>query len=146
MRELKQPNHEEMQFLVSNKRRRFNIAEFALMTGLRCIGNLDKNRLKTGDGNFKKFYVKDYEKLSKADLEIVFLMNQFRSDEEVVNMVVLYLINNFLLFKVKMKLVDDVDIQICASGALMSTPLGQSGVQYDFAIYLKSIERESYEG
>ena len=44
-------------------------------------------------------------------------MSQFKSNEEAVNMVVLYFINNFLLFKDNMKLVDDIDIKICASGA-----------------------------
>ena len=49
MRELRQPNQEKMCFLIDNKRRRFGIVEFALMTSLRCIGDLDKNRLKTGE-------------------------------------------------------------------------------------------------
>ena len=42
MRELNQPNHEELWFQIGNKHRRFSIAEFALMTGLRCVGDLDK--------------------------------------------------------------------------------------------------------
>ena len=99
-----------MWFLIGNKHRRFGIIEFALMTGLRCIGDLDKNRLKTGDDSFKEYYFKDYEKLSKADLKTVFLLSQYRSDEEAINMVVLYFINNFFFFKDKIKLVDNVDI------------------------------------
>ena len=52
MRELKQLNQEEMWFLIGNKRRRFGIAKFALITSLRCIGDIDKNRLKAGDDSF----------------------------------------------------------------------------------------------
>ena len=52
------------------------------MTGLICVGDLDKNRLKTGDDSFRDYYFKDYSKLSKADLEAIFFMNQFRNDEE----------------------------------------------------------------
>ena len=81
MRELKQPNHEELSFLIGNKRRRFGIAEFVLMTSLRFIGDLYKSRLKTGEDCFKEYYFKDYEKLSKVNLETIFLLSQFRSDE-----------------------------------------------------------------
>ena len=125
MRELKQPNQEKIWFSIGNKRRRFGIAEFALMTGLSCICDLDKNRLKTGVDNFKEYYFKDYKKLSKANLETIFFMSQFRSDEEAENMAILYFINNFLLFKNKMKLVDDIDIQICSSGAFNEYPWGR---------------------
>ena len=52
-----------MWLVIGNNRRKFGITEFALMTGLRCIGDLDKNRLKIGDNRFKEFYFKDYEKL-----------------------------------------------------------------------------------
>ena len=58
-------------------------------------------------------------------MKTVFLMSQFRTDDETISMVVLYLINNFLLFKDKLKLVDDVDIQICASGTLDEYPWGR---------------------
>ena len=46
------------------------------------------------------------------------MLSQFRSDEKTVNMTALYFINNFrfLFFKDKGKLVDDVGVQICASG------------------------------
>ena len=111
-----------MQFLIGNKRRRFSIVEFAVIIELICVDNLDKNRLKTGDDSFRDYYFKDYPKLSKADLETVFLMSQFRTDDEAVSMAVLYLINNFLLFNDKLKLVDNVDIQICASGAFDEYP------------------------
>ena len=63
-----------MWFLIGNKRRRFSIVEFSLMTRLRCICDLDKNRLKTGDDHFREYYFKDYSKLSKADLEINFFL------------------------------------------------------------------------
>ena len=68
------------------------------MTGLRCVGDLNKSRIKTGDDNFKEYYFKDYEKLSKGDLETAFLLSQIRSYEEAVNMAALCFTNNFLFF------------------------------------------------
>ena len=110
VRELNQPKHEELWFQIGNKCKRFSIAEFALMTALRFVGDLEKNRFKTGDDSFKEYYFKDYEKLTKGDLETIFLLCQFRSNDDAVNMAFLYFINNFLFFKDKGKLVDDVDV------------------------------------
>ena len=45
-----------------------------------------------------------------ANLEIVFVLSYLKSDEDFVNMVALYFINNYLFFKDKGKLVDDVDV------------------------------------
>ena len=92
-----QPNLEEMWFLIGNKRRRFGNAEFALMTGLRYIGDLNKSRFRIGDDSFKEYYFKEYEKFNKVDLETVFLLSQYRCDEKAVNIAALYFINNFFL-------------------------------------------------
>ena len=54
-----------------------------------------------GDDSFKVHYFKDYKKLTKSNLKTTFLLNQFSSDEEAVNMVVLYFINNFLFLRIK---------------------------------------------
>ena len=96
MRELNQPNPEVLWFQIGIKRRWFSIAEFALITGLRCVSDLDKNMFKTSNDSFMDLYFKDYEKLTKVDLETVFLLSQFKSDEDTVNMVALYFINNYL--------------------------------------------------
>ena len=100
------------------------MGEFTLMSGLRFVGDLDKSRLKTNDESFKEYYFKDYEKLTKGDLETAFLLISFRSDEEAVNMVALYFNNNFFFFffKDKGKFVDDVDMQICASDGFDDYP------------------------
>ena len=42
------------------------------MIGLRCLGDLDKNKFKMGDDSFKEHCFKDYEKLAKGNLEIAF--------------------------------------------------------------------------
>ena len=125
-KELVQPTPEEIWFLIGNKRRRFGIGEFALMTGLSCSGDLDKSQFRTRVDSFKEFYFKDFEKLTKADLETVFLLSQYRTDEEAVNMAALYFINNFLFFKDKLKLVDEDNIQICASMQFDEYPWGRS--------------------
>ena len=100
MRELNHPNHEDLWFLIGNKHRQFSIGKFALMIGLRCVSDL-KSRLKTGDDSFKEYYFKDLEKLRKGNLETVFLLSQFRSDEQAVNIVALYFINNFLILRTR---------------------------------------------
>ena len=62
-----------MWFLIGNKHRRFRIAKFVLMTGLRCISDVDNNRLKTSDDSLKEFYFKDSEKL-RSILRLYFLL------------------------------------------------------------------------
>ena len=96
-----QPNPEEMWFLIGNKCRRFGISEFALMIGLRCSGDLDKSRSRSGVDSFKEFYFKEYEKLRKADLETVFLVSQNRSYKEAVNMTALYLLIIFCFLRIR---------------------------------------------
>ena len=71
---------------------------------------LTKIGLKWSDDRFKEHYFKDYEKLTKDDLETTYLLSQFRSDADAVNMTALYFINNFDFFKDGGKLVDDVDV------------------------------------
>ena len=102
MKELVQSNPEEMWFLIGNKRQRFGTNEFALMTGLSCSGDLDKSQFKIGVDSFNEFYFKDFEKLTKAHLETVFLVSQYRIDEEVVNKAALYFINNFLFLRISL--------------------------------------------
>ena len=80
------------------------------MIGLSCSGDLDKSQFRTEVDSFKEFYFKDYEKLSKADLEKMFLLSQYRTNEEAVNMAALYFSNNFSFFKDNLKLVDEDDI------------------------------------
>ena len=93
---------------------------------MRCVGELDKSRFKTCDDNFNDQYFKDYEKVSMANLETVFLLSQFKSDEDVVKMVALYFINNYLFFKDKGKLVDDIDFQMYTSGSFDEYLWGRS--------------------
>ena len=101
LKKLMQPNPEEMWFLIGNKHWRFGISEFVLMIGLRCSGDLDKSQFRSGVDSFKEFYFTDYEKLSKVDLETIFLVSQCRSDEEAVNMTTSYFINNFFFLRIR---------------------------------------------
>ena len=96
------------------------------MTSLSCSADLNKSHIRIGVDSFTKFYFKDYEKLTKADLEMIFLVSQYRTDEKAVNMATSYFINNFLFFKDKLKLVDEDDIQIYASGRFDEYPWGRS--------------------
>ena len=98
IRELKQPNLEELWFFVAHKPRRFGIAKFSLITSLNCFGDLDKTRFKLGDDGFKEKYFNYYLKITKAILESVFIQSNFMNDQDAVNMVVLYLNNNYLFF------------------------------------------------
>ena len=122
MKELKQLSPEELWFFIANKPKRFGIVEFSLITRLNCFGNLDKTRFKSGDDSFKEKHFKDHSKIMKAVLEFVFIQADFENDQDKVNMAVLYLINNYLFFKDSGKLVEDVDIQMCASGSFDEYP------------------------
>ena len=92
------------------------------MTYLSYSCNLDKSQFRIEVDSFKEFYFKAYEKLSKIDVETMFLVSQYRTDDEAINMAALYFINNFLFFKDKVKLVDEDDIQLCASGRFDEYP------------------------
>lgn len=101
---------------------RFGIIEFALITRLPCIDDLDKSKFKASDNNFKDKYFKGEAKVTKATFEKLFLAIDFQNDHDAMKFVILYLINNIMFFKDKLKLVKDIDTEICASGSYYHYP------------------------
>ena len=93
-----------------SKPRRFSIAEFVLITRLPCVNDLDKSRFKIGDNSFKDKYLTREATVAKFTLEKYFMFADFKNDQDDLNFAILYLINNFLFFKDKEKLVKDIDV------------------------------------
>ncbi|PON98798.1 Ulp1 protease family, C-terminal catalytic domain containing protein [Trema orientale] len=97
-REVKQPNPDEMWFKIGGKLLRFGIQEFAIATGLLCVGDTDKTILETKRVRLFDKYFKKYPRFDKVALEDAFLNGSFETNEDLVNVACLYLIKNYLIW------------------------------------------------
>ncbi|PON86560.1 hypothetical protein TorRG33x02_176080 [Trema orientale] len=85
LREVKQPNPDEMWFKIGEKLLRFGIQEFAIATGLLCVGDTDKTLFETKRVRLFNKYFKKYPRFDKVALEDAFLNGLFETDEDLVN-------------------------------------------------------------
>jgi hypothetical protein len=72
LRQVKQPNSNEMWFNICDKFVRFSIEEFCLISGLKCTGNGDFTRYRK-NSRLKDHYFKDYQSISTKEVQEVFL-------------------------------------------------------------------------
>ncbi|XP_060967718.1 uncharacterized protein LOC133035660 [Cannabis sativa] len=82
-REVYQKNEKEMWFKFGDENFRFSLAEFAVVSGLLCVGDADL--------------------MTVSAVEHRFMYSDFKSDEYAVKMVVLYLVTNCLISSVYSK-------------------------------------------
>ena len=116
LRELKQPNLYEFYFDVSGKRLKFGVDEFALVTGLRCVGNsmlssvlLEENRLITK-------YFGGLKKINKQSVHECLLSKRWDNDEDCVKIALIYFIEVFLMSSPMEKMVSRRTFDLVESG------------------------------
>ncbi|PON48336.1 hypothetical protein TorRG33x02_320770 [Trema orientale] len=137
LREVKQPNPDEMWFKIGGKLLRFGIQEFAIATDLLCVGDTDKTIFETKRVRLFDKYFKKYPRFDKVALEDAFLNGSFETNEDLVNIVCLYLIGNYLFGNLKKNLVSKVNMEICDQGQYEHFPWGKELFR-DTLKYLKS--------
>lgn len=107
LREVKQPNLDEMWFKIGEKCVRFSIHEFCLITGLRCMGNDDLLKYQSRPIRIKDTYFRHLPDITRSKVKEVFVNMKDANDQDVVRIGVLYLITSFLFTTSYKKLVDD---------------------------------------
>ncbi|OIT27259.1 hypothetical protein A4A49_22974 [Nicotiana attenuata] len=96
-----------MAFLVNGVKLRFGLAEFAHVSGLKCTGDVQLCSEATQKNNpsVAKYFM-NYPSVSKEHLVDCFLTKTFESDEDVIKIAVLFVVNSFLFSIKNTKLVD----------------------------------------
>ncbi|KAF4346167.1 hypothetical protein G4B88_005666 [Cannabis sativa] len=101
-REVYQKNEKEMWFKFGDENFRFSLAEFAVVSGLFCVGDSDLSKYTHRENAFVDRYFCD-QSVTVSVVEHRFMYSDFKSDEYAVKMAVLYLITNFLISSVYSK-------------------------------------------
>ncbi|XP_075096567.1 uncharacterized protein LOC142174635 [Nicotiana tabacum] len=106
-KEVEKGKANELMFLVSGVKLRFGLAEFACMSGLKCTGDVQhcSEATQKNSRSIAKYFM-DYPSVSKEDLVDCFLRKTFESDEDAINIAMLFVVNSFLFSIKNTKLVD----------------------------------------
>ncbi|KAF4397281.1 hypothetical protein G4B88_009127 [Cannabis sativa] len=94
-REVHQKNPYEMWFKFGSQNFRFSLAEFAVVTGLLCVGDSDMSGYAKKENAFVDKYFSD-QQVTVSAVEERFRYSDFKLDEYAVKMVVLYFVSNCL--------------------------------------------------
>ncbi|KAF4402337.1 hypothetical protein G4B88_003258 [Cannabis sativa] len=101
-REVYQKNEKEMWFKFGDENFRFSLAEFAVVSGLLCVGDADLSKYTHRENAFVDRYFCD-QTVTVSAVEHRFMYSHFKSDEYDVKMAVLYLVTNCLISSVYSK-------------------------------------------
>ena len=102
MRQVHSVEQDVMHFSISGVDLRFGLAEFALITGLKCKGNTNITISYDGNQLLEKCF-KGAKTVTWTDLENCFKRKKFKSDEDAVKMAVLYFVYTFLFSMTRTK-------------------------------------------
>ncbi|XP_050221529.2 uncharacterized protein LOC126671766 [Mercurialis annua] len=94
--EVKQPVFYELWLKVSGSFLKFSLDEFALITGLKCQGNVDKKQYRNLSSDLKERCFGNITKISKKCVEDCFLLKRWDNEDDAFKMAVLYFIEHFL--------------------------------------------------
>ena len=97
LRQLKQPNNHEIWIGVGGVKLKFGIEEFAVISGLKCVGNSDKMRFAKPTNNFLSTYYSGYNIICKSAVKSSFFLKEWENDKDAVKMAKLFFLHHFLL-------------------------------------------------
>uniref|UniRef100_A0A803PLH1 Ubiquitin-like protease family profile domain-containing protein n=1 Tax=Cannabis sativa TaxID=3483 RepID=A0A803PLH1_CANSA len=130
-REVHQNNEREIWFRFRNDIVIFSVAEFGLISGLKCTGDMDYSKYANNTNEFAERYFYD-QTVTYGGVESRFLSRNFKDDGFAVKMVVLYFVTNCLLSKGKDKKVHAGFLILIGSGEFNSYPWGKLSYDYTF--------------
>lgn len=97
LRQLKQPNPNELWIGVGGMILKFGLAEFATVTGLLCVGKVDKMRYSKPENSFVSTYFEGAKFVSKSSVKKTFYSKEWKTDSDAVKIAKLYFLHHFLL-------------------------------------------------
>ncbi|CAH9094398.1 unnamed protein product [Cuscuta epithymum] len=117
LREISHSIPKEIWFDVSGFGLRFSIAEFAVVTGLKCSGEFDTSTIPSSDSNsLIKKYFNSCSKVTREDIETCFLGQKADCDEDTVKIGILYVLGLFFFTSSKDKVISETYLAIVDSG------------------------------
>ncbi|XP_050231796.1 uncharacterized protein LOC126680677 [Mercurialis annua] len=124
LREVKHPNNRELWFKVSGHKLRFSIDEFAVITGLNCVGDFNPVSYAPLQNQLIDTYFPNSE-VTRDGLGVIFLNKVFKSDDDAVKLAVIYLFECYLCSnEIKFQNVSRFFMDMVDSGDYNSYPWG----------------------
>uniref|UniRef100_A0A803PDP8 DUF1985 domain-containing protein n=1 Tax=Cannabis sativa TaxID=3483 RepID=A0A803PDP8_CANSA len=123
-REIFQYQDDEMWFQFGSKRLRFGIGEFSLITGLRCVGDVDMTIFGSTPNTFSDTYF-CCQDVTYELIEIRFNSTKFRDNDSAIRLAGLYLVTNYLIGNYKDKNVSVDFLNIFGSNDFETFPWGK---------------------
>ncbi|CAA0837922.1 Domain of unknown function (DUF1985 [Striga hermonthica] len=138
LREVYQSRNAEIWFDFGGKMFRFGIEEFALITGLKCIGSCKKlNIPKVKQGLYDKYFAK--VGLSRNCIRWQFLKRSWKSDDDAVKFAKLHLLANFLMGSQDSHRLDRCYLDVIDGSDFDEYPCGIDVFEFTFQYLKKSI-------
>ncbi|XP_070009978.1 uncharacterized protein [Nicotiana sylvestris] len=125
-RELVQDSEDEFYVKINHSTLCFGIREFAIISGLRCVGEVNDEGTYSGSNRLKEAYFPDRDRVSKDDLIDCFMEKRWQSDNDALKISLLYFIYTFLFFTIsKRSFVSNRDFFLIESGEYEQFPWGK---------------------
>lgn len=125
VRQLVQPNIDEIWIGVAGVKLKFGITEFATITGLRCVGNYDKKSCSKVDNSFVKSYFDDVSPIFRSSVKDALFAKRWKNDGDAVKMALLYFLHHFLLTSTTNTQICKGDLDILDSDKFDKFPWGK---------------------
>ena len=91
LREVFQSKSDEIWFDISGFCLKFSVGEFALVTGLKCIDDFERNKItKSVKNNLVDKLFNSFSKLKRSDIKYCFLFTEFDCDKDALKLAILY--------------------------------------------------------
>ncbi|XP_055962313.1 uncharacterized protein LOC130014642 [Mercurialis annua] len=132
LREVEQYNKSEMWFEVGGHRLKFGIEEFALVSGLKCHGNVSKYGYPTVSNGILDKYFGGSQSISKQTLRDIFRSKRWDCPEDGFKLAFMHFLHNFLLASPKTARIPLKDFDVVDSDDLNDYPWGVDVFKYTF--------------
>ena len=120
-----QSKFDEIRFNISGVHFKFSVGEFALITGLKCVDDFERNKIGKSINNLVAKFFNGSSKVRRSDIKECFVTTNFDCDEDALKMTVLYFISNFLFSAPKDKFVNEYFLDVVDADLYNQYPWGK---------------------
>ncbi|OIT36933.1 hypothetical protein A4A49_07699 [Nicotiana attenuata] len=120
--EVVSPKDNELWIKVNSTKLRFGLAEFCIITGLKCNGDPNKDYESVQSSRLMELYFPSMSKVFKKLLTDCFLEKMWKSDEDALKSAVLYFVHSFLFSITNDDLIIKNDFLLVESGDFETFP------------------------
>ncbi|KAF3642686.1 hypothetical protein FXO38_20965 [Capsicum annuum] len=137
MLEIEQDNPDEIHIYVQGTTLKFTIIEYAIISGLKCLGNIEEHLFSvTSKSSLMTKYFPGSKSSVKRSLFIErFKLGNFKKNSDALNMSIIYFIHTFLYSQVHDSTISKSDFVMVENGSYGQFPWGKSSFEKLIALW-----------